>query len=163
VGIRETINEKPGIAAGITAALILLVAVFAYYTMSGGGSAGGGGTVPMQAFYSDDDGKTYFADDEAKVAPFDRGGGKVAVRARVYKCGGKTFVNHLERYTAEAKKRLEASRGASDSAINIEASAGLEVKSPGAGEWVRMSDPRAAKIVQPKCPDGGSDLEIVTP
>ena len=60
-----------------------------------------------QVFFTDDDGKTWFPDDAKRVPPFDRNG-KPAVRAHVYKCGGKTFVNHMERYTPEAKKKVEA-------------------------------------------------------
>jgi hypothetical protein len=36
-----------------------------------------------------------------------------------------------------------------------------EVKSPGEGQWVLATDPRAAKIMAPKCASG--NLEMVAP
>ena len=162
MGIRETINEKQGLTTAVTVALILMVVGYIVFTIARGGPGGAGAPVPAQSFYSDDDGVTWFADADSKVPPFDRNG-KPAVRARVYKCGGKTFVNHLERYTPEVKKKLDAARAANPDAAPPEATAGIEVKSPGAGDWVKINDPRAGKILAPKCPEGASDLEIVTP
>src|SRR5688500_20263081 len=109
MGLRETINENQGMTTAVTVALILLVVGYIVYTIARGGPGGAGAPVPAQTFYSDDDGATWFADSDSKVPPFDHNG-KQAVRARGYKCGGKTFVNHLARYTPELKQRLDAAR-----------------------------------------------------
>jgi hypothetical protein len=104
------------------------------------------------------------------VPPFQRDG-KEAVLARVYRCGGKEFVNHLERFTPDGKKKAEdiyakdlwkTDPTALESARHSE----MEVKSPGKGAWVKVSNmQKSQEVMRPKCPDGGSleTLEIVTP
>jgi hypothetical protein len=168
VGIRETLNDNPRLTTGITAGIIVVVFVLIFW--SGGGSAGGGGGSGgggTRVFFSDDDGKTWFPDDYTKVPPFQHNG-KEAVRAWVYKCGGKTFVNHLERYTPEAKKKVEELNSSKKMAndptmIDQIQRSGMEVKSPGDPAWVKAGDAKASKVTAPKCPDGGKDLELVTP
>lgn len=128
-----------------------------------------------QAYYTVDDGATWFADDAGKIAPFDRGG-KPAYQCFVWTCdGGKTqFVSHLQRYTPDAKAKLEASRGPGGSPTSgggmkqtgMTAVAGVEVKAPKTGDagWVKLQTPRGAQIADPKCPDGNSDdLQPVLP
>jgi hypothetical protein len=169
VGIRETLNQNPGITTGATAAIILLALVFIIWQISGGS----GPSVATEAFYSTDDGKSWFADQADKIPPFDKDG-KPAYRVYVYKCkDGKEFVSHLERYTPEAKKKLEEFRtkgpeAAADPGI-MEAiyMGGVEVKDPETGDknWVKQAQfDAAAKITSPVCPDGTTDtLEPVMP
>ena len=106
LGLRETLNQHPGIATGTAIGVIVLVLGYIVFGTAGRGANGGPAPVANRAFYSDDDGAHWFADDVTKVPPFDHNG-KQAVRAKVYRCDGKTFVNHMERYTPEAHKRLE--------------------------------------------------------
>jgi len=169
MGIRETLNENPRITTGITVGLIVVVLAWLLWPRGGDAGGGGGGTgVTAQTFFTTDDGKTWFADDAQKVPPFKKDN-KDAVRAVVYKCGGKTFVNHLERYTAEAHQKLTAvyAKGGADAndptMVEPLREGGLEVKAPDGKEWVKVTDPKAAAVMQPKCPDGGADLEIVVP
>ena len=168
MGLRETMNENPRITTGITVAIIVVVLAWILWPSGGGASGGGGGGVVTQAFFTVDDGKTYFPDEATKVAPFKKDG-KDAVRAIVYKCGGKTFVNHMERYTPDVHQKLTAiyAKGGPEvndpTIIEMLREGGLEVKSPGAGNWVKISDPKAQEILKPKCPDGTADLELVTP
>lgn len=165
MGLRETLNENPGITTAGTALIILAALVFVGISFMRGGGAGGAPS--NQTWFSDDDGKTWFADDRTKIAPFDHNG-KQAVRAYVYTCdGGKTkFVGWLERYTPAAKKQLEDVRAQSGGVmpLEVEARTGVQVKKPGTGEkgWVSQSDPRAVEILEVKCPDGTIDnLDIV--
>jgi hypothetical protein len=98
-----------------------------------------------------------------KLAPFDHEG-KQAYRVYVFKCAdGKEFVSHMERYTPEAKKRIEemraqqASGNAPPNPMMFEGimMAGVEVKDPGAKDWIRQSDfARAQKVMAPVCADG---------
>lgn len=159
MGIRETLNKNPGITTGATAGIILLAIVFIFYQLSGGGAEG----IATEAFYSIDDGKSWFADDVNKVPPFDKDG-KQAYRVYVYKCAdGKEFVSHLERYTPEGKKAMEAALkadGGSPVLMEDVMLTGMEVKEPGTDAvkgWVKQSDSmRAGKIMELKCADGNN-------
>ena len=163
MGIRETLNENPRITTGITIGIIVVVLLVIVLQMRGGDSAPlGGGTGGTTVYFSDDDGKNYFPDDMKKVPPFDHGG-KEAVRAYVFECDGKTFVNHLVRYTPDAKKRLEAMGGTISSGDPTAAEsiqAGMELKRPGEKEWVKANEPRADEIRRVPCKDMDSLREV---
>jgi hypothetical protein len=170
VGIRETLNQNPGITTGATAAIILVALGIIVWQLIGSGS--GGGAMTNKAFYTIDDGKTYFADDINKIAPFDKDG-KPAYQVFVWTCdGGKNkFVSHLQRYTPEAKKRLEDTRakgptGVDPGMMEMVMMTGVEVKPPLTGDkgWTKQTDPNAMKITQPTCKVGKpEDLEPVMP
>jgi hypothetical protein len=169
VGIRETLNENPRLTTGITIGIIVVVLGFILWQMHGGSSStpdGGGRSGGAQAYFSDDDGKTYFPDAATKVPPFDHGG-KEAVRAHVLKCDGKTFVNFLERYTPEGKKKMEAMGGkppvGDPTAMESVRSAGMEVKRPGDKEWIRANpnDPRYGDVIRWQCKDIENAQELV--
>jgi hypothetical protein len=162
VGLREKLNDNPNITTGITIGVIVVVVGFIVYSTMGRGPSGGPPPVGNRAFYTVDDGATWFAEDVTKVPPFDHDG-KQAVRAKVYRCDGKTFVNHMERYTAESQKRLQQAyaRAANEGDVMPPEASGVEVKAPGGDQWVLATDPRAVKIIAPKCASG--NLEIVVP
>jgi hypothetical protein len=99
-------NVPSGVAAATGIAALLLAVLFT--TAGGCDGTRSAARKPPRQFYSNDDGATWFAADASNVPPFDHDG-KVAYRARVFKCGtGAPFVSHLERYAPEAKKKLEA-------------------------------------------------------
>jgi hypothetical protein len=60
---------------------------------------------PTSAYYSDDDGQSYFKDSAYKFPPFDHDG-KTAVQAMVFLDHGSKIVGYLIRYTPEAHKKL---------------------------------------------------------
>jgi hypothetical protein len=167
VGIRETLNQNPGITTGITAGIIVIALIIIGWQLTGAG----GPDIPTKAYYTTDDGATWFADDINKIPPFDKDG-KPAYRVHVFKCtDGKEFISHMERYTPEAQKKLEEARAAGDQAdpaVYEEVSmTGIEVKRPGTGDqgWVKQSDyEKAAQITAPTCPGGGTEgIEPVYP
>lgn len=167
MGIRETLNQNPGITTGVTAGIIVIALGIIIYQLAGGS----GPQIPTKAYYTIDDGATWFEDDINKIPPFEKDG-KQAVRVHLFRCGGgKPFVSHLERYTAAAKEKLEKARAAgpdADPGIYDEVSmTGIEVKEAGTGDkgWVRQSNyEAAAKITQPQCPDGTTnEIEPVYP
>jgi hypothetical protein len=167
MGIRETLNENPRITTGITVVLIVVVLAWLLWPRGGGGvPAGGASSTNAQLFFTIDDGKTWFPDDANKIPPFKKDG-QEAVRAEVYKCGGKTFVNHMVRYTPEGQKQLAAeqskSGGGGGGSLNPVGETEMEVKSPGDKAWVKITDPKAAQVMKPKCSGDGSDLEVVRP
>jgi hypothetical protein len=163
MGLRETLNENPRITTGITVALIVVVLAWLLWPRSGDGVAGGGTGGAGQIFFTADDGKTWFPDEANKIPPFKKDE-QDAVRAEVYKCGGKTFVNHMVRYTPEGQKQLAAAQSKSGGAsLNPVGETEMEVKSPGDKAWVKITDKKAQEIMKPKCSGDGSDLEVVRP
>jgi hypothetical protein len=171
VGLRETLNENPKLVTGVTVGLIVIILGWIIISSFGGSAPGRGASAgAAKAYFSDDDGKTYFADDARKVAPFDHNG-KQAVKANVYRCNGKEFVNHLERYTPEMRKKAEEAmagdRSVKDPTIMATVQQqGLEVKRPGDKDWTKLSaGQKAMAIITPQCPGGGNPetLEVVYP
>lgn len=169
LGIRERLNRSPRITTVVTA----LVIVFALTTIIWQIFVANRPTkMSNKRFYSDDDGKTWFADDMKKIAPFDHNG-KTAYVAYVWTCdGGKTgFVSHLERYTPEAKQKIKEFHDMSipptamPPFIDMD---GIEIKKPGTGDdpanWVLANGPQSMNFYNIKCPDGTqNNLQAMPP
>ena len=95
---------------------------------------GGGSIVPAQAYYTTDDGKTWFAADASNKAPFQHDG-KQALRAHVFQCADKPpFVGYLSKYSSIAGEDM--------------------VKKAGETRWFPHSTPNAAGIMTIKCGEG---------
>jgi len=167
VGIREKINQNPKQTTAITAGIVVLAILFIGWQACSGP---GGGGVNNKAFYSTDDGKTYFVDDSSNIPPYQAKNGKVAVRAQVFTCDdGKTkFVGYLEMYGPAEKAMLEQiAKGGAKGAPPGYASYTTQpmVKRPGEPptNWIPFS-PRTTMyyqaVVQPKCPNGGNQENI---
>jgi hypothetical protein len=170
VGVRERLNRNR-IVAGIAAAVVILAGVGAGLWQAFGGRPEVRRTT-QRAYFSADDGHSWFPDDASKLPPIEHEG-KTAYRARVFRCpDGKEFVSHLERYAPADKKRLEESKSAPDgaNAMVMEQTTFIqigEVKKPGDSQWIRLTretSEQYQRITQPKCPDGGStDVQPVLP
>ena len=108
MGIRQKINENPGITTAVTAGIIAIAIGVIIWQGCGGSGSGGTIAVATKAFYTIDDGKTLFVEDINKIPPFPKDG-KQAVKANVFSCDdGKTrFVGYLEMYTPQDKAMLE--------------------------------------------------------
>jgi hypothetical protein len=165
VGIRETLNKNPSITTGVTIGIIV-VALIAIIWQAMGNSPN---LKPPRLYYTTDEGKNWFDEEANKIPPFDHNGGQ-AVRVYVYKCGpdGKPFAAFLERYTADAAKKLnELSKGGTDDPMAIEQiqTTGVEVKKVGGPKWVLRNTAEGEKIANDiKCPDGKTDnIEPVAP
>jgi hypothetical protein len=157
MGLRETLNKKSGVGIVVSAAVLICAAVAIVKETSRS-------EIPKitKAFYSDDDGASYFLDEVNQLVPFDHNG-KQAVGAAVFKSAeGTAFVGYLFRYTDKTRTRIKnlSSRPYTEVAQEIEdaRSAGTEVKSPGAPDsaWVNQNSARGADIMNPKGPDGGA-------
>jgi hypothetical protein len=119
------------------------------------------------AYYTDDDGKSFFKDTIYCVPPFQHDG-KTAVRAMVftYANGTKEYVAYEMRYTAEWQKKLDAAcaQAAKDGkpASSVPeffsrdlADRGWEVRVPGSdGKWISRNDPQALTAMNNPSPDG---------
>jgi hypothetical protein len=131
--------------------------------------------VITNAYYSDDDGQTYFTDSIYRVPPFDHNG-KTAVRAAVftYDNGTKKYVAYLNRYTADWKKKLDSECAQAQSAgkplstiadfNSVElVTHGWEVKAPGpASTWIPRNSIQAGEVLNQPSPDG-SPREVDVP
>lgn len=112
-----------------------------------------------QAFYTSDDGVTWFKDSAARVPPYQHEG-KTANQAVLFTAdGGKTqFVGYLQRYTVDVKKRLDAKPGSVIPSI-----VSYEVKKPNSnGMWISKNTREGMTLAN--APAGvGKRVEIVSP
>lgn len=165
IWVRETLQNNRKI--GLLVALILIlvsVAWTAYVFLRDRPPQ----TDSYSAFFSDDDGQTYFRDSILKLPPFDHNG-NIADLAIVCTDGKRDFVAYLQRYTPQARRQLQELYDANHSApykvIDMMASPqisleGTEIKVPGKDNpWVSRSIARVPNIQSPN----GDDVEIVHP
>ena len=163
MGVREKINSSKPLAfsvAGIALVAAVGIAVWANSSGLGGRSSKG--------FFSDDDGKTWFADDVDKVPPFDHNG-KEAVQAFVYRAGGNPpFVGYLQTYKPETAKKLREllanpQSGEASSEI-IAMRANSLVKRPGETAWHPVQSTEGGNVVTIVPPAGQTgELQSVEP
>jgi hypothetical protein len=165
VGIRETLNEKPAIGVGIAVGVIVIAGAVLIWQFTGK-SGPAQLTAPIsadQAYFTDDDGKTYFVDDSKRVTPF-KHSGKDAYRAHVYKCSkGSPFVGYIERHTdlGKQQKGIAAEMGSRPS---FQDNALFEIKKPGKGAWVPVDSKhynQALDVMGVTCP--GNPNEVPSP
>jgi hypothetical protein len=164
VGIRETLNRNPSITTGATIGVIVLAIIFIVYQLW---PAGNDYVPPAKAFFSIDDGASWFEEDAEKVPPFSHNG-KEAVRAHVYACNdGTKFVGYLERYNAEGKAKLEKILASvKDGKYPPERfeidETHKEYKKPGPRyKWVTARSPDLPNTLTVKCKDGSYPTPVV--
>lgn len=159
MGFRDTLNQKPALALGLAIAIFGIAVAWGAIQLSRGGGSND------RAFFTIDDGTTWFVDDVSNLPPFQHKG-KEAVRVYVFECSGKQFANHLERMTSERKKLAEAARNhtapTGPTAVHGGgANWGSEFKKPGTGNWVAGNDMiNSSKILQVKCADGQEPVPV---
>lgn len=172
-GIRALLQKNTPIVLGVLAVAVLVALWY---------SLGSLRRPANMAWFTTDDGKTFFAAEFTEVAPFTRGG-REWLQVVVISCdGGKTRqVGWLVRYPPEAKKRADALLRSGGGMLT-----GEEVKLPGDTEWFGEVDlnalaggmggartaeafaraqaraKRAQEIKTQTCPDGSSPV-IVSP
>lgn len=144
MSIRKKLNNQPIVSSSI-AVIVLVAAVYVIYSAVAGGEKRFHGET---AYYTADDGQSYFKDNAFRPVPY-TDNGKEVVRAFVYKCPSKgEFVAFLQRYTPEGVKAINEVQSAkkegrepSANAMAIAAQAdrlASEYKKPGAGNpWKR--------------------------
>jgi hypothetical protein len=172
-GIRALLQKNTPLVLGV---LVVAIGAALWYSLGSMGKA------ENLAWFTTDDGKTYFADEFTQVAPF-TSGGKEHLQVVVLSCdGGKTKkVGWLVRYPGEAKSRADNILKAGGGMLT-----GDEVKMPGDTEWLGDLDvnalantmgrannaqafakaqeraKKAQEIKTQKCPDGTFPV-IVSP
>jgi hypothetical protein len=168
MGVREKLNSKRLIGFVVAAILLAAATVQAAYFFWSGAPKHQSAT---DAFYTDDDGRTYFIDSIYKFPPWDHNG-KEANIAMVYSSSSGNFVGYQVRYTAAAQKELlnlyakaeagqcplaDVNRSMTTERVGV---LGKEVKLRGADKWVSMAGmPRPIPV---KAPDG-SDVMMLMP
>jgi hypothetical protein len=160
MGVREKINEKPAYAVAAVLTVLVLSGLFMYLHLRDD-TAG----IVSKMYYSDDDGKTYFADSTSKIFPFDHNG-KQACRAWVFQGSGQPFVAYLSAYTPEAKAQLEQLKGkesdpSSAAIISRLQNSAIQVKRPGDVTWVGQNSAEGQKITAVRSPDSSPIRQIL--
>jgi hypothetical protein len=164
VGIRETLNKNQTLTTGATIGIIVIAIVIIVWQMMPEKPQ----RILTKAYYTVDDGKTWFEDTADKLAPYDHEG-KEAVRAHLFRCGenGEKFVGYLEKLDPRAKARLdEFNSNPSNKGRVMPGQAEMEegarlVKRPGAPKWMPEASPNAAQITTIKCKDGSYAIRVV--
>jgi hypothetical protein len=166
MGVLEKLTSAPAVPLAVIC-LVVLAAVITR-ELSGGKPPG----PPTMAFFSDDDGKTWFADSMYNIPPYTDQNGKTAYGAAVFKYDKGQYVGYLERYRPAAKKRLDElmaeAKAEGRSPTNAMAAAevhslqdnGLEAKIPGSDKWVLERNAVFMRYLQ--SPDG-SPMDGVFP
>lgn len=163
MSIRDSIKKRPSLAAVLAGVMIVGAGIAIYVQARDLGASGAG-----KAFFSTDDGKTYFVDDARRLPPFDKNG-KPAYRAHVFECGGTRVVGYLSGYTPEALKAVEEAKkynGTGKPPPNMHQIAslgttGTMVKRPGEAMWISQADIGRATMVRVfRCPDGNTPVEV---
>jgi hypothetical protein len=167
--IRESLQRNRKAALAVAAILFLAaIAISVYYLRPRGDRSD-----PTKAFYSDDDGQTYFKDSVYNFPPFDHNG-KTAVEAMLAESNGHYFVGYLMRFTPAARKQLqdkydEAGRDnlpGQQNVLDFMASpditeSGMQVKLPGPGHpWLPRSQVGSLAV---KAPNGDPPDRYVMP
>jgi hypothetical protein len=162
LGIRQTLDENRRFTTVGTVVVVILAVLYIAWFMRPPAET----QFASREFFSDDDGTTWFVDDGMKVPPFDHNG-KPAVLAKVYKCrDGRVFVGYLEKFSDEARRRIEATRSSGHGgpqAGSPGSASDVLLKKPHEGTWVAVNDPAAMAIRMITCPGGGRDFVPVPP
>ena len=164
MGVRESLEKNKPLAFALAGAFIIAAVGVVIWSNSSGIPA------PLKtAYYSDDDGTSYFVDDINKIYPFDHNG-KQALRADVFQCSdGKQFVGLIYRFTDAGRREMEGylSNKIKDpqglARLGIE-HRGMQVKPVGGDDhsWTLADDNTTERLQgSVKCP--GGTAKLVTP
>jgi hypothetical protein len=154
MGLRQRVEKNPaGAAVAAVVALLLCSGWLVYYLWP---SRSTDNISFSMTFYTEDDGKTWFAEGYDKLATDFRGpGGKEAVRAVVcqYTGGQKQFVGWMEKYSPRGKALLtEFYADPANKRLPPPLEAQLEkeklYKRPGMTSWISAKSERGMVMVE---------------
>ncbi len=160
LSLRKTLRHK--LTAMIVIPLAIVALAMAIWQTSSGSA---GRNRVAQAFYSDDDGVTWFADSGDKIMPFDHNG-KPAVGAGVYVgSDGKPFVARLVRYSPAARNALGAARARGESPSTVSVQPMMEARKPrsASAAWVPDTDPGFEAMMAAPTDATGTPLRALSP
>ena len=169
MGVREKVNENKTVGAGVAAAFLVVgLALLGAQLM--GGRKDAAPPAPTQAFYTDDNGKTFFKGDANQIVPFDHGG-KQAYRADVFQAAdGKQFVGLIYRFTDTGRRDmadyLKTRPRDPDGMVRVAIEQrGMQVKRVSGGEkdWVVADDVAVQQLQASMRDPTGKPAKPVTP
>ena len=122
------------------------------------------------AFFTSDDGKTFFKDDVNKMVPFDHNG-KPAYRADVFQgADGKQFVGLIYRHTDSGRKEIEAyfatkPKDPDGNARQIMERGRMQVKTVGSGDkgWMLNDEVTMERLQSSVTDASGKPAKLVVP
>jgi hypothetical protein len=164
MGIREWLNQHKSVSTGLAAVIVVGAGAAIFVQARSFAPTTGIG----KAYFTNDDGKTFFADDAVKFPPFDKDG-KPAYRAFVFECNGTRTVGYMSRYTEAGVAALTEAKkyqGSGKPPPNIEqlktiGTTGTEIKKPGDEKWISQANPgRTSAIRIVNCKDGRPANEV---
>jgi hypothetical protein len=149
---RQIVDKNRAIATTVAIIATLFAIFFIIRESSGVGASSG-----LKAYYSSDDGKTWFKDEMTRTFPFDHDG-QPAYRAFVFRCGETVFCGYLQSMPEKVKEGIDAlpPNWQARFAAMQAASDSFMVKKPGDDKWVHPGKKHYNEIIKPVCP-GGSD------
>lgn len=126
-------------------------------------------TVATKAYYTVDDGKTWFVDSAERVPPFDHHG-RPAVRVHLFSCDHRKtiFIGYLEKIPDEVMQRYR-DRGIDPATVDdddLAAEGGWFARRPGDSDWTnsKTDHERFMQILDVRCPGGsGYPIEVLPP
>lgn len=163
MGIRDLLERNPAGSKAIAVAIIVIcgVAIFLQNNRSRPAAAN---VAVGKAFFSDDDGKTWFLDDASKFPPFDHEGA-TAYRAIVFRCkSGVPFVGFLAKYSAGQIAQLhDDARRNPGMPPRMQVTAPHDLRKPGQSHWITNSKSSMTGYPDVPCPDGSGNAVLLMP
>jgi hypothetical protein len=158
MGIRQSINKHPFIGSIAIVAIVAIGAVIGWSSVTGPRLNN-----KFLGFYSDDDGKTFFADTFPKLVPFDHNGHQ-AYRARVFRCGtGQASVAWLEAFPDDVNASFNSQTDPQARFVCFQSvSDRVLVKRPGDPLWVASSSETAAQPATGPAGRGAHEYQDIT-
>jgi len=152
--LRDWVNNNSA-AVTVGAVVVLIISLGVIISNSGGRSTN---IAPGEAWYYDTVTKEYFTGEATHIPPIDHNGNE-AVRAHFFTCGQCTeearFIGYFEKYTAEAKSKIESNPEAMEMYYEVEFQGRLFSETGEPDTWVEAESPEGRMITQKlhtKCP-----------
>lgn len=157
MGIREAINQRGNVVMASSVVITILALAFIWRDVRAGAVATG-----TKAWFTDDDGKTWFLDDARNLPPYQRDG-KTAVRCVVFKSDkGTGFVAYEEELPEAVRSAyLDTRPGQALPPLTTD---DFLVKRPGDPTWVPLRSKSGSEILKdPRSPDGSASATPLVP
>jgi hypothetical protein len=169
MGVVQTLNEPRKLGVGVAAAVVLVGIGMLGYRLFGVRETINA-AAHTSAFYTDDDGKSFFTDNSNKMVPFDHDG-KQAYRADVFQgADGKQFVGLIYRHTDSGRQAIESyfaknSKGSDGLDRQIMERGRMQVRRAGAAEktWLLNDEVTTERLQSSIVDSSGRPAKLVVP